>query len=126
MDQLLACIAMFVVGGHVDTLLSGRETMTEQAVIGVSLFGVYFAYFFLFEWLFAATPGKLLTGLKIVRLDGEPCGAKEALIRTLTRLIEFNPLLLGGLPAALLAMQSPKRQRWGDRLAGTIVVPSGW
>jgi uncharacterized RDD family membrane protein YckC len=56
------------------------------------------------------------------RLDGRPCGVRESLIRTLTRIIEANPLLFGGLPAGIVVMSSERRQRLGDTLAGTIVI----
>jgi len=39
------------------------------------------------------------------------------------RVLEVNPVLLGAFPAALSVVFSPKHQRFGDKLAGTIVVP---
>jgi len=39
-----------------------------------------------------------------------------------TRLVEVNPLLLGGLPAGIAVAMSRRRQRLGDMLAGTYVV----
>ena len=92
-----------------------------QAVI---LVVSYFAYFFVFEGLFARTPGKLLTGLVVVDVEGELCSWKQTIIRTLFRLLEVNPLLLGAIPAALSVVFSPYHQRFGDKVAKTLVVES--
>ena len=43
-------------------------------------------------------------------------------MRTLLRLFEVNPLLLGGIPAAIAVLCSKNRQRLGDMLAGTYVI----
>ncbi len=83
---------------------------------------VWFGYFTLSEWLFAATPGKALTGLMVTNLDGDPISWRQACIRTLTRIGEVNPFLLGGLPAAIAILASQRRQRIGDMWAHTLVV----
>jgi len=57
------------------------------------------------------------------KLDGSPCDWKAALIRGGLRLFEVNPLLLGGLPAGLVIISTSQKQRLGDILAGTVVVP---
>lgn len=85
---------------------------------------VYPTYFLLWEGLTARTPGKLLTGLVIVDLSGRRCSWRQTLIRTLYRMFEVNPLLLGALPAALCIFTSPHHQRFGDKAASTIVVPT--
>ena len=83
---------------------------------------LYFAYYLLFEILFSATPGKLLMGLKILAYNGEQCSRKQILIRTLFRIVEVNPILLGALPAAARIVTSRDKQRFGDKVADTIVV----
>src|SRR5262245_15585362 len=40
------------------------------------------AYFAVFEWLFGATPGKAILGMRVVKEDGSPCGLRAALIRS--------------------------------------------
>jgi uncharacterized RDD family membrane protein YckC len=37
--------------------------------------------------------------------------------------VEANPILVGELPAALCVIFSRNRQRFGDKVAGTVVVP---
>jgi uncharacterized RDD family membrane protein YckC len=39
-------------------------------------------------------------------------------------ILEVNPLLLGGLPAGLVIISTKRKQRIGDLLAGTLVVPN--
>jgi uncharacterized RDD family membrane protein YckC len=81
-------------------------------------------YFPITEGLWGRSLGKLATGMIVVNEAGRPPGLGRALVRTLTRLIEVNPLLFGGLPAGLLVLLTEKRQRLGDLLAGTYVLPS--
>lgn len=80
------------------------------------------AYYPVFEGLTGRTFGKLLCGLKVVDAAGGKPGVKRALLRTLVRLVEVNPFLLGGIPAGIAVMTSRKRQRLGDAAAGTFVL----
>jgi uncharacterized RDD family membrane protein YckC len=89
----------------------------------IAAVAVVLGYFFLSEWFFSRTPGKFMAGLKVLRKNGEPITARQSLIRTLFRIIEVNPFLLGALPAAICIIFSKKRQRLGDMIAGTVVVP---
>ena len=79
-------------------------------------------YFFLTEYYLGQTLGKMFAGIKVISLDGEPCSAWQILVRTLLRVIEANPLLLGAILAGISAMISPTNQRIADRLVGTTVV----
>lgn len=102
------------------------KAVAEDAPLIQSLVFVatYLGYFLLCEGFLARTPGKLLTGLVIVQYDGRRCTWGQTLIRTGFRLLEVNPLLLGAIPAALSIIFSKRHQRFGDRTAGTIVVPA--
>ncbi len=77
-----------------------------------------FFYFLLFEWLYGATPGKVLLDMRVVKADGRPCGLKAAAVRGLLRYVDG---LLLGLGLWLL-MRRPPHRRLGDRAAGTVVV----
>src|SRR5437867_2139254 len=115
-DNTAALIASLMAANAV-----GEERPLVQAVV---LVAVYVGYFLFFEAVLSRTPGKLLTGLSVVQLDGSPCTLGQALVRTGFRLLEVNPLLLGAIPAALSVIASRYHQRIGDRIAGTIVVPT--
>jgi uncharacterized RDD family membrane protein YckC len=78
------------------------------------------AYFLAFEGASGQTPGKNLFGLVVVTDRGEPCGFREAAIRTLLRLIDALPVFyLVGVLAILL---TDEQQRLGDLAADTVVV----
>jgi len=65
------------------------------------------------------TPGKRALGLRVVRSDGAPVGLAESLVRNLLRAVEVP---LGYAPGVLAVALSPRRQRLGDLVAGTLVV----
>ena len=97
----------------------------DVPLIQVPLFvGVFLGYYLLSEGATGRTPAKWFTGLVVVQFDGSRSTWRQAVVRTLYRLLEVNPFLLGGLPAAIAVLRSPFRQRFGDRRAGTVVVLS--
>lgn len=91
-------------------------------VKGGLFFLVYLAYFVVLEGLWSRTLGKYFQGLIVRKLDGSRCDWKGSLIRGGLRILEVNPLLLGGLPAGIAILSSKRKQRVGDMLAGTLVV----
>ncbi len=77
-------------------------------------------YFVLCEWLFGATVGKWILGMRVVKLNGQPCSLIAALVRGIVRWIE---VFLLSLPAYLSMRRNPElQQRLGDRAARTVVV----
>jgi len=116
MDNLLAMVLAVVAAKSIDV---GRPTL--QAVV---LVVVFLAYYLVFELLFSRTPSKFVTGLVIVELDGRRCTWQHVLTRTAFRVLEVNPLFLGGLPAALSIIFSEHHQRFGGKVAETLVVHS--
>ncbi|NLV32698.1 MAG: hypothetical protein GXY47_16275 [Acidobacteria bacterium] len=95
---------------------------TYPVVKGVFFFLVYLGYFLILEALWSRTLGKYFQGLVVRKLDGSRCEWKAALIRTALRIVEVNPLLLGGIPAGMAVISTARRQRIGDLLARTVVV----
>ncbi|MFQ3633366.1 RDD family protein [Roseiflexus sp.] len=79
---------------------------------------LFFGYYIVFEWLYGATPGKLLLGMHVVKMDGGQCDIKAAVARAL--FLNIDTMLFGLL--AYLSMRPPLYRRIGDRVAGTIVV----
>lgn len=94
----------------------------SDAFFFVGLLATVFGYHVVFEASAGATPGKWLVGIRVVEVHGNPPRYWQALVRTLARLVEVNPLLFGGLPAGLIADNTKYRQRLGDLLARTFVV----
>ncbi len=113
-DNLLACLVSILTVGliHTDSSIVG----------GTTLCFTYLGYFFIFEMLWSRTPGKFMQGLVVRNIDGTRASLKGHLIRTIARVLEANPILLGGIPAGIAIISSAKKQRIGDSLAGTVVV----
>ncbi len=89
---------------------------------GLAALSTYLGFYFVPEWLFGATVGKAIFALRVRDLSGNRCTARQVAVRTLWRLLEVNPLLLGALPAGIAILSSSRRQRIGDWCANTIVV----
>lgn len=101
--------------------LLATKIPSSIGIKGQLFVAAFLAYFLLFEWL-ATTPGKAMFGLRVETIHGERCTFSGALIRTLFRIIEVNPVLLGPIPGGFAIMRSSRKQRWGDRFGGVVVV----
>ncbi len=79
-----------------------------------------FLYFFLFEGLAGATPGKRAFRLRVTDAQGGRPGLRRSLLRNFLRVVDALPTL--GILGAILIVTSRERVRFGDRLAETRVV----
>ncbi|MDX6383895.1 MAG: hypothetical protein QOK48_1468 [Blastocatellia bacterium] len=113
-DNLLACLLAILTAG----LIHAENGILAGAIVCFT----YLAYFFFFELLWSRTPGKFTQGLVVRNIDGTRCNLKGHLLRTLARILEANPILLGGIPAGVVIFSLPTRQRLGDLMAGTVVI----
>jgi uncharacterized RDD family membrane protein YckC len=77
------------------------------------------AYYIGFEAITAATPGKMMMGLRVIKVNGEACGLREVLIRNLLRIVDGFFFYVVAVVAIAITQ---KRQRIGDLAAGTLVV----
>lgn len=93
----------------------------SSGLLLVSLFIIEWGYACLFESLWnGQTPGKRVLGLRVIKTEGYAIGFYEAMLRNLLRAADALPAFYGvGLVSALT---SPRMQRVGDLVAGTIVV----
>ena len=64
------------------------------------------------------TIGGIITGLKVVRVDGRPLDAAVALVRALSAVLSAFVLGLGFFWAGF----SEDKQSWHDKIAGTVIV----
>jgi uncharacterized RDD family membrane protein YckC len=85
---------------------------------------LWLAYMTLMESKKGASLGKRARGLQVVMEDGEPVTPEAALIRNLLRFLDALPYVVPYLVGAVVASNSPLMQRFGDRVAETIVVVS--
>jgi uncharacterized RDD family membrane protein YckC len=82
---------------------------------------IYLAYTTVCEATTGATLGKKLDGLRVVRIDGSRVGWGRALTRNLLRCVDGLFFYLVGV---VFIASSARKQRLGDRVAGTMVVRS--
>jgi len=84
-------------------------------------FGLIWGYYILFELLWnGQTPGKRVAKVRVVRMDGNPAGFIEIVVRNLVRIIDFLP---GAYGIGLVTMFFNRRaRRLGDFAAGTLVI----
>jgi len=113
-DSSLATVLSLIAAGMVNSF-GGTAVITAVC-------SAHFAYFFIFEALWSRTPGKYLFGLRVCQIDGSRCTLRSAMLRTLLRVIEVNPILFGALPAGIALLITERKQRLGDLLAGTVVI----
>ncbi|HEY9909916.1 MAG TPA: RDD family protein [Thermosynechococcaceae cyanobacterium] len=91
-----------------------------QGPAALLVFAVNIGYGVVLEKIQGATLGKQVVGIKVVRMDGSPIDWSEAVIRNLLRIVDFLPFLY--IVGVVLISNSPLRQRFGDRIAKTVVV----
>ena len=91
-----------------------RLLESEYAIYLIPYY-LYYAiiYFAVFWWVWGATPGKLIFGLRVVDESGGPIGIERALVRTVQ-----IPLFLGFIWATF----DEQRQGIHDKMAGTYVI----
>lgn len=81
----------------------------EERVLGM---GMMLVYYMLFEGLFGWTPGKLLTGTRVISMrDGEAATIKQVVGRTFARFLPFEPFSFFSSTGG-----------WHDTWSGTGVV----
>lgn len=94
------------------------------AIFALVLLALFVFYHLLFEILWnGQTPGKRMTGVRVVQATGLPLTISGAIIRNLVRLFDFLPVFYG---FGLICMFATKNsQRLGDLAAKTLVIREG-
>jgi uncharacterized RDD family membrane protein YckC len=89
--------------------------------ITLAEFGIGFAYGALLEGFWnGQTIGKRLFHLRVIDQSGLPLRIEQAWVRNLMRVVDALPLAY--LAGGIAVLSSPMRQRFGDRVAETLVV----
>jgi len=104
-------------GGARDFLLyqQARIVLPILLPLAVILFVTYFAFF---HGAWGQTIGKMIFGLRVVTIDGQPPSFPRALARTIVYALSAIPFFLGFI---WVGFTSSKRS-WHDLIAGTMVV----
>ena len=108
-------------GGSV-TFYTNESTRDGGVPLYIYLF-LALSYHIVLERVWAATVGKMITGLTVVKGDGGPYGWKPVLLRNILRIIDWLPIFY--LLGFISVIATPKKQRLGDLAAGTLVVRTG-
>jgi uncharacterized RDD family membrane protein YckC len=98
---------------HPSLAVSVPLLISNPATFGIA--ACIFLYFTIMEATCGGTLGKLALGLRILKLDGTSISIHQSITRNLLRIVD-------GLCGAVLIWTSPLCQRYGDRVARTIVV----
>jgi uncharacterized RDD family membrane protein YckC len=101
---------------YVKTFIEGSGyDLAIGAVISTLLVIGYYTFF----WsLVGFTPGKVLLGLKVVRMDGTKISLFRAILRFFAYWVSAIPFFLG----FFWILWDPQRRGWHDKIAGTQVL----
>lgn len=107
-------VALFLAG-------TGIRGIPAFVLVIVVVFLLFWGYFIAFEGLWdGRTPGKRAQRLRVVRVDGQPVGWTNVVVRNLLRVVDLLP---GNYAVGAMFMLLGRRsQRLGDLAAGTLVV----
>jgi uncharacterized RDD family membrane protein YckC len=113
-------LGFFTLYGLVGQRITQSDLFHALLTVVVSLIGAAIAigYPVGFWVLLGQTPGKLLMGLRIERVNGQPLTIRYALLRYVGYWLSAIPLGLG----FLWVLVDDSRQAWHDKLAGTCVT----
>jgi uncharacterized RDD family membrane protein YckC len=132
-DSLLISVLLIVLAGvGIFGYMSGSEASTVNSFsymfnetsfsfLNVAIFVLYLVYFTFFLGTRGQTPGKMVCGLKVIRLDGSPVGFGQAAIRTVGYFLNHFTLYIGFLWVAI----DPRKQGLHDKIAGTYEIRVG-
>jgi len=126
-DSAIQFIAVFILWILALVILPGLAIFGSKAWVWVvaflilAVFLVNLGYFALFEIFWnGQTPGKRYTKLRVMKDDGRPISAYDAVARNLLRIVDQMPGLYAvGVASAFFSKQN---KRLGDYVAGTVVV----
>lgn len=114
--------ALLAIVAYVIAWLNGTTTEAGFELRGGPFFLmtlIMLAYYITLEGLFGSTVGKMILGLRVVKLDGSAISWRASVVRNLLRFVDGIVFYLVG---AILIWTSPQRQRLGDRLAETVII----
>ena len=116
---VLAIVATIAIPGA--WLFRGTGGLWAMAILILAVFVINVAYFGFFEAIWnGQTPGKRYARLRVMKDDGRPINAYEAIARNLLRLVDQLPGVYAvGIVSVLISKQN---KRLGDYVAGTVVV----
>lgn len=119
-DQVSSCldVAEIPVEGLEDRVfITGEDDNAVQSLASVG----YLVFFIVLQGVTGASPGKLLTGLRVVDARGRRAGVGRSFVRTLFWIVDAAPWFLP-LVGFIVGLTSTGHRRVGDIVAKTYVV----
>ena len=114
-------LALQLISFVVEIVTGSPVSWHRSNIVVLILYVVWEFLYFSYQWsLGGRTIGMALVGIKVVKTDGSPVGARQAVIRTLTLPLSFLIFGLGFLGI----LTNRNRHALHDRLAHTGVVYS--
>ncbi|HWJ02974.1 MAG TPA: RDD family protein, partial [Verrucomicrobiae bacterium] len=114
-------IGLGLLAGFLPDTLSDIVIIYSDVLMVIVVFLLMGGYFLLFEYFASGrTPGKMLTGIRVVQDNGQSLTFLSSAVRNLIRLIDFLPILY--LIGILMIFFHSKHKRLGDLAAGTMVI----
>ena len=118
LDLLIILCVDYALAALIIAIIGEIDTFIAQAVVGFTLIAGFFLYFILFEGLWnGQTLGKKAIGVRVRMANGLPVTFGAALGRNLMR-----PADLLYFTGILAMFSTPRSQRLGDLVTGTIVI----
>lgn len=121
-DITLQIIVLLIIGGILSTLL-GPISKNLLLYVWVGLYLVLYVGYDLLMEIFnnGQSIGKMILGIKVVRLDGKEVKVGDYLLRWLFRPFDTAAYMFGAV-AIILISSTQNSQRLGDILAHTTVI----
>ncbi len=118
--QGVAALLLMVVATLMNVMIDVFSSLAIIIML-VGIFLIFWGYPTLFETFWRGqTPGKWLLGIRVIREGGATAGFLELAIRNLLRIIDMLPAAY--VVGIITIFLTPRHQRVGDLLAGTLVV----
>lgn len=106
------------------TVASDWATGIVTALYILLNFSLLWGYYIIFELIWnGQTIGKRVAKTRVVRLNGNPAGVLEIVVRNLLRMVDFLPVAYGVGLVVMFCNQHARRL--GDFAAGTLVIKEG-
>lgn len=132
LELSLAGAGSRLIAGATDTAIKGGLLIAATVALSsigdlglglfsIVLFVILFAYDIPFEVLGRGrTPGKRMSGLRVVRSDGSPVDLRSSVVRNVARLVDGPALFY--IPTVVGILVTKNNQRPGDLAADTVVI----
>ena len=118
---IIDSVILMAVGWLLATVFGGASSSGFElnGAPALLLFLIGFGYYIVLEVVLGGTLGKLVVGIRVYTVDGQPISWGASVIRNLLRIVDG---FFGYLVGAIFVWTSDQKQRLGDRAAKTVVA----